>query len=928
MEFICEQGHSWSSPAAARQACPTCGSPGEAIHSDAGTQTFRTFEQTVPPGELPPLVSQLQTVFSDSRPTKVLGSLPERVSDYQIVREVGRGGMGVVYEARQLGLDRLVALKVIGGSYLDERDVLRFRQEAEAIARLQHPNVVQVFEIGECEQRPYLVLEYVDGPSLARLPNLPLPPASAAKLMQTLARAMEHVHRRGIVHRDLKPANILLALDGQQASVVFEKPLHEWLERAVPKISDFGLAKRIDADSSQTRDGTVMGTPSYMSPEQAEGRVLELGPAADVYSLGCVLYELLTGRPPFMADTARATLEQVIHAEPVPPTRLAPRVPRDLETICLKCLEKSVAKRYQSAGELADDLERYLDKRPILARRTGPVARLWKWSRRRPATAALILLSVCALVGSLAASQWHNAVVLHERNLAEENLRVSLVAIDEMLTEVGEEQLAYEPRMELKRRALLQKALALYRQFLDQRSGDTRLQGEVAHGYRRVGDIERWLGNHSGAVQAYEAAIPLFASLRQQEAGDLVYGRWQGYCLNYLGEAERQSSQPQRAEPSYQAAIEIQEQLIKDHPNSPDFQLELARTHYNLGILYRETNRIADAEKVLRDAMRQMEKLAGGDHNRIDCQQELARVHTNLGPILRSTNRTNAAIEEYSEAIRILTKLTGDHPDRADLLLELSVARTNRGNALRADKRTAEAKKDYEVAQQTLAQLATDYPAVALFLQELSNSENSLAAALVETDGPAAAEAVWLSASERLRKLAAEPEALPVYRADLGMTLGNLGWVSLRGGDAQKSKLYLEEGIARLREALAANPKHPDYLLSLRSQYRNLAEVSLRLGDHASADRAAGELTKVDGATLGDTFAAACFHIRCAALVKEDAELSSKYFRLAAQGLTHLKQQDFRDARLLEQAQTALGEALLANAEVHALFRALAASDP
>jgi WD40 repeat protein len=300
------------------------------------------------------------------------------VPGYEILDEVGRGGMGVVYRARHEGLNRLVALKMIRpGGDLEER--ARFKLEAEAVARLQHPNIVQIFEVGEADGRPYCALEFADGGSLAqKLAARPLPPREAARLVEALAGAMQLAHSRNIVHRDLKPANVLLTADG------------------VPKITDFGLARHLDSDRGLTQTGAVVGTPSYMAPEQASGRRQDVGSAADVYALGAVLYECLTGRPPFQGATVLETLDQVRHQEPVPPSRLQPKTPRDLETICLKCLRKQPEQRYASAAALAEDLRRWQAGEPITARPVGRVERAVKWVRRNPVVAGLLALLLLA----------------------------------------------------------------------------------------------------------------------------------------------------------------------------------------------------------------------------------------------------------------------------------------------------------------------------------------------------------------------------------------------------------------------------------------------------------------------------------------------------------------------------------------------------
>jgi serine/threonine protein kinase len=305
------------------------------------------------------------------------------VAGYEVLEELGRGGMGVVYKARQPALDRLVALKMIrGGALAGPGQVARFRAEALAVARLRHPLIVHIYDVGEQDGCPFLAIEFVDGGSLAeRLNGTPLPPDRAAELVSTLARATDYAHRQGIVHRDLKPANVLLTTDG------------------TPKISDFGLAKRLDEAAGLTGSGELLGTPSYMAPEQAGGKAAAVGPAADVYALGAILYECLTGRPPFKAETALETLEQVRGRDPVSVRLLQPKVPRDLETICLKCLVKEPARRYPSGQALADDLSRFRAGTPIQARPIRVWERGTKWARRQPARAALLAASV---IGPLA----------------------------------------------------------------------------------------------------------------------------------------------------------------------------------------------------------------------------------------------------------------------------------------------------------------------------------------------------------------------------------------------------------------------------------------------------------------------------------------------------------------------------------------------
>jgi hypothetical protein len=381
-------------PSTAPDSSPSVGDP-------FGAEAER--DPTIPPSG-PTLVKP----YDPAPPAPRDRPLPA-IDGYEILGELGRGGMGVVYRARQILLKRPCVLKMIlAGAHAGAEATVRFLAEAEAVARLQHPNIVQIHHIGQADGLPFFELEYAEGGSLdRRLDGTPWKARPAAELVEVLARGVAEAHRLGIVHRDLKPANVLLTADG------------------TPKITDFGLAKSLTDDSRLTRSDSIMGSPGYMAPEQAEGKAKLVGPPADVYALGAILYELVTGRPPFRGATVLDTLEQVKTAEPVPPSRLVLGLPRDVETIALKCLQKDPARRYESARALAEDLRRFLGGEPIRARPVPPWERAVKWARCRPAIAAMALAVLLLLASLLGGGIWSYAEIDRSLTKAQEQTKIA-----------------------------------------------------------------------------------------------------------------------------------------------------------------------------------------------------------------------------------------------------------------------------------------------------------------------------------------------------------------------------------------------------------------------------------------------------------------------------------------------------------------------
>ena len=453
--------------------------------------------------------------------TQPAESLMSELGRFVIRRELGRGSFGIVYLAYDARLRRELALKVPRAEvFLTPELRARFRHEAMAAAGLDHPNIVPVYEAGEEGPVCFIASAYCPGITLAawlRGRQRPVPYRTAASLVATLADAVEHAHRRGVLHRDLKPSNVLLEL---QAGATAEGDGNG--ADLVPRVTDFGLAKLVDdgsganASVNPTQMGVLLGTPSYMAPEQADGKPGSVGPAADIYSLGVILYETLTGRPPFQEDSVLQTLVLVRTQDPLPPSRLRGRLPRDLETICLKCLHKQPQSRYATALALAEDLRRFLAVEPIRARPASIWERAIKWSRRRPALAALGGTTALAAVTLAIVIGLANVRLKHERDRAETrrleavaNLRKARDAVDRMLTRVSEQRLKDIPQVEPIQRALLEDALEFYRDFARQAHDDPEVLLETSRAYRRLGKTYHSSGGSTRLKRCFREALAL-----------------------------------------------------------------------------------------------------------------------------------------------------------------------------------------------------------------------------------------------------------------------------------------------------------------------------------------------------------------------------------------------------------------------------------
>jgi len=648
------------------------------------------------------------------------------IPGYAILDVLGQGGMGVVYRARDVRLGREVAVKMVAsGPVVTDSLRSRFQSEARAVARLQHPHIAQVYVAETIENRPYFVMEFVDGGTLAgRIDGEPWPPRDAAELIAKLAEAIEFSHRHGIIHRDLKPGNVLLTASGE------------------PKIADFGLAKFLDADGSSTKTGDILGTPSYMAPEQAGGVVKNIGPGCDVYALGAILYELLTGRPPFRTPDPMQTVLMVLSDEPVPPRKLQPTVPRDLETICLKCLEKSPSKRYSSAGELAADLQRFLQGEPIHARPIRPWERAVKWTRRRPAWAAVIALGIIGVVSALGAAVWHNAAMQQEidrterqRDRAErqvketekQNARAERLFANgrELVRSLVKEHfdaLDRIPGSTPERVRLIERIIAYLDAIAPDASDDDSLLEEIAESYEEIADMQGNpyhfnLGDRESAMRNYRKAYRFWRRLTEAKPDDVMPRVRLAQCRSKMTDILFDQGEWNEAEKRYREVAAELRKLRKLDPDNDKIVAALsnpitrsaevaqAQEEYNLAeqrfeeafqlwhdlkpdnerkkrlkrfgmvdlrllkaVLLIRRERLDDAEAQVRRALKTVESLKTDRERDAGVTSHLAAVHLAWGDVESVRGKPEAARRRYKQALQFRRKLAGADPRNLKLL--------------------------------------------------------------------------------------------------------------------------------------------------------------------------------------------------------------------------------------------------------------------
>ncbi len=807
------------------------------------------------------------------------------VGNYELLEEIARGGMGVVYKARQTTLGRIVAVKmIVSGRLATDDDVRRFHVEAEAAAGLQHPNIVSIHEVGQHEGFHYFSMDYVEGRDLSAIlrENL-LPAKQAATYVRQMAEAIHYAHQQGTLHRDLKPSNILIDSHDQV------------------RITDFGLAMRVEGNSDLTRTGQIVGTPSYMPPEQAQGQRSLIGPGSDVYSLGAVLYECLTGRAPFRADSVMKTIEQVIHVEAASPRLLNPGIARDLETICLKCLQKEPHRRYGTAQLLADDLQRFLQGQPILARPLGSVEKIWRKCRQNPMVTALIAtVAVCLIAGTSVSSYFaieanvraksetqHRQTAERERGVAElqkgravaaqqqsaNSLKDALAAVEQMLTRVAQERLANIPQMEPVRKELMEDALKFYQKFLRENDNDPLIRRETASAHRRLADIYRRLGRNIEAEESYRKAFEMFEELERQSTldpnvrVDLTAAHFE------VATCYRDLERPIVQERHNRIAFAIAEKLANEFVNEPKYMdalvdaathlsgaissirpdeaetilrrnLTLASSDYSvsisnkaLGDVLANQGRISEAEPFFRKSLEIAERISVNEPSDRLAQWLLSGSLLALEGTLVSQGQLEEAEVLLNRAIVICDKLAAEYPTGPDYRAAQAWAYESQTRLLKKRNRMEEAVRAYRRAVDILTGLAADFPNTPTFARGASFHRLTFGSFLEELGRANDSKLIYRTEIDLAEKrVATSPQMVNEWHGLVHAQLV-LGSVFAKSGQTDEAEAAFRQALETQERSDRNFSDRPGDRRQLAQSHLQVAEFLVNSGRSAEAEK-------------------------------------------------------------------------------------------
>jgi serine/threonine-protein kinase len=785
---------------------------------------------------------------------------PDSRHRYTRTRLHARGNIGQVWLAHDEDLGRDVALKELRPDRQDNpAAVARFLEEAKVTGQLEHPGIVPVYELVQPrDDHPCYAMRFIGRRTLADAVQEyhrkrqageagPLDLRGLLTAFVGVCNAVAYAHSRGVLHRDLKPANVALGDYGEV--MVLDWGLAKVLGRQEDPTSLLPVSLGPADGVGRTQQGQVLGTPAYMAPEQAEGRHDLVGKATDVYGLGGILYEVLTGEPPFTGPEVPEVLKRVVQESPVPPRQRVATTPAALQAVCLKALAKEPGARYESARELARDVERWLADEPTRAYREPLRDRVRRWGRRhRQLTTGMAVLLLTALFG-LGAGLWavraEQIRTFAEKKQAEENLKLAKQAVDDCFELAKDHPLLQQENMRQVRKLLLEKALPFYERFRALRQDDPQIRAELADNYFRVGYINHVIHRNADAQQSYGEALRLLEQLAR--AHPEVTAHRASLALTYydLGVLQQASDRRAEAERSYGEARRLLEPLAKGHPDVTRYQATLARICVNLGNLHEASGRRGDAERSYGQARRLLEPLAREHPDVSQYQADLAKTYVNLGNLQGDSGRGAEAERSYGEARRLLEPLARGHSEVPEYQADLAKTYRNLGDLQQDSGRRAEAERSYGEAICLREQLAKTHPEVPEYQADLAKTYRNLGDLQQDSGRRAEAEQSYGEARRLYERLAQAHSEIPEYQAGLARTyfnLGNLQRESGRAGEAGRS--YGE--ARRLQEQLAtAHPDVPEYQDDLALTYNGLGLLQQASGRGGEAERSYGEARRL-----------------------------------------------------------------------------------
>jgi serine/threonine protein kinase/tetratricopeptide (TPR) repeat protein len=820
------------------------------------------------------------------------------IGPYTLADRLGEGGMGVVYLADQAHpVRRQVALKIVRPEMDTGQIVARFEAEREALALMDHPNIARVLDAGVTPPgRPYFVMELVRGVPITRYcdgDRLPL--RDRLRLFAQVCRGVQHAHQKGVIHRDLKPSNVLV-------TVVDGKP--------VPKIIDFGLAKVIGRKPAEgtllTRVGVVVGTPDYMSPEQADPGRPDIDTRSDVYALGVLLYELLTGLTPLSRDGEDGRLADVLsrirEEEPARPSarlkgspelaavaaargaeplRLVGLVRGDLDWIVMRCLEKDRVRRYESADGLARDVERHLRHEAVEASPPSPAYRLKKFARRHRAALATAAGFVLLLAGGAAVGAWQavrattaERAALEDCDRAVAARRQAQRALNKLTDDAVERLMARQGRLTEEDREFLRQVLSLHEEFAGTAAESPETRAAVAAARFRVGVIRYRLGEFREAEEAYRGAIDIRRALADEFPGRSEYRRDLALSHVRLGALLRETGRPRPAEEAFTTAVGISRTLADEFPGQADHRRDLAAAHNHLGNVLLATGRPKEAEAALRAAVDILVRLSTSAPATAQDRYLLAGSWQNLGILLFRTDRAGPAEECYLKARDLFQVLADEFPGQTDYRRDRAQHFINLGVLYADTRRQPEAEGAFRASADAIQKLADEYPTRPEYRKLLASSRVNLGNLLIRMERHEAAGEAYLAARDAYARLTADYPAAAEYQHDLAKALAGLASVKSFSKDHAASARLVEQALAHDRAALRVEPANPAYREAYRIYMAVLAEVYGRAGDHAKAADAADELARFGYEPAADAYTAAWVAIRCAGTAQRDERLT------------------------------------------------------